>query len=326
MSRIADKLQRISRALHYRFGIEQALYDKSGAHDVVVMYHNILPQARPDVNIRNLAADEFEKHLKYYKMRYDVVPLQQLFEGKANHPRLALTFDDGLVNNLRYALPVLESEKVPATFFITTSWIRGESTLWPDVLSVLLSKVDSEVHYKRERFVRTSPIHFHSEVSGQQLQHVLLDEAASDILKFIQELENKCDCHPSLEVAYEDLCRIMTGEEIKLLAQSPYASVGSHCVSHHNLLQLPFLQVKEELQDSKSYLEKVTGKEVDAIAFPFGLYTREMLDIATDIGYKHQLAVNYLHTDDKSDARVINRIGLYNDRSFVEQMHLVNGF
>ncbi|MFN0032250.1 MAG: polysaccharide deacetylase family protein [Flavobacteriales bacterium] len=326
MQSITDKLQRLSREWRYALGTEQSLYHTKNPRDVVVMYHNVLPEEIPSINIRNISVENFRRHLQYFKKRYALVSLNEMFTSKSKHNRLAITFDDGLINNLRHALPVLESEKVQATFFITTSWLLGESTLWPDALSVLLSKVPHQVRYGGVNYKRTSAIHFRNELTGELIQHVLLHESPAAIEKFIEELKVTTGCNPSQMKELEDAIRVTVGEEIKLLSQSEYVTIGSHAVSHHNMTLMSDEAVMRELIDSKKYLEHATGKAVNSIAYPFGLYTRTMLNVAQHAGYTQQFAVNYLHDEDQPDVRVMNRIGLYCDRSFVEQMHLVNLF
>ena len=44
----------------------------------------------------------------------------------------AITFDDGFENNLSIAAPVLYAEKVPATIYITTSFVENNSMSWID--------------------------------------------------------------------------------------------------------------------------------------------------------------------------------------------------
>ncbi len=326
MSRLLNKLQRINRAVHYRLGIDQALYKSSAARDTIVMYHNVLPTVRTDINIRNISVDDFAKQLRYFKKRFAIVPLCEMFNSSSNSKRIALTFDDGLINNLRYALSVIEEEKVPVTFFITASWLRGQSTLWPDLLSILLSNEQKSIAFNKEIFVRTSPIHFRSEVTNQLLQQALIASDPKLVEQFISILKLRLNIETHQQAALNDLSLVMNGDEIKLLSQSLWVEIGSHCITHHNLVQLNDEQILEELMGSKNYLEKVIGKEVKSIAYPFGSYSKQILDVAEKLGYTRQLAVNYLFEDDKYDLRIRNRIGLYSDRSCIEQLHLVNEF
>lgn len=324
MSGPTEKIQRFIRQLHYAIGIENQLYRYLPAGDVIVMYHNVLPVQRSDIHLRNISQADFKKQILHFKKHFEVVSLKKLFEKKSNHSRLAITFDDGLINNLRYAAPVLEEARVPATFFITTTWINGESSLWPDELSILLSKQPSKIEFQKEVFRRTSAFHFRSERSQKTIQEVLLQCYPEEIHSFIKRLSQKTEIQPSRDQSWEDLCRIMTGDEIEQLAGNPLFEIGSHAVTHHNLTCLPFPKVADELRNSRDYLRRITGKEIESIAYPFGLYTREMVDLSESLGYTRQLAVNYLFSEDKTDPRIKSRVGLYCDRSVNEQIHQVH--
>jgi peptidoglycan/xylan/chitin deacetylase (PgdA/CDA1 family) len=323
MAAFAEKIQRSIRSLHYSLGIDQQLYRNFPATDVIVMYHNVLPKERSDIHLRHFSEIDFRNQLRYFKKRFHVVPLHKIFESSRHNNRLAITFDDGLINNLRYAAPILAEENVPATFFITTTWLHGESSLWPDRLSILLHYIASKLEFKKEVFHRKNELHFRSERTNKTIQEVLLESSPSDVSQFIQSLTKSTGINPSNMAEWEDMTRIMMGDEIKELAQNPLFEIGSHATTHSNLLKLPQEQVLNELRDSKDYLEKITSKKIDSLAYPFGNYNRDMINLAESLGYTRQLAVDFKHGDDKSDKRIRSRIGLYCDRSFSEQMHQV---
>ena len=43
---------------------------------------------------------------------------------------ITITFDDGYKDNLDYALPILEKFKVPATVYVTTRFLEGDTWMW----------------------------------------------------------------------------------------------------------------------------------------------------------------------------------------------------
>jgi peptidoglycan/xylan/chitin deacetylase (PgdA/CDA1 family) len=95
-------------------------------------------------------------------------------------------------------------------------------------------------------------------------------------------------------------------------------------VNHTNLGLSSNEEAEKEMMGSKEYLEDAIQHEVDSIAFPDGSYSESTLDLATGCGYSKLLAVNYRLDSDRSDPRILNRFGLYNDRSYIEQLHQVN--
>ena len=116
----------------------------------------------------------------------------------------------------------------------------------------------------------------------------------------------------------------MKGEEVKILSASQFVEIGSHGVSHQNLTLLSDEDVRYELTESKSYLENACGKSIDMLAFPFGLYNNSVLDIAQVAGYSFFAGVNLRDDIDTPGKLICSRLGLYNDRSVIEQLHLIN--
>ncbi len=62
--------------------------------------------------------------------------------------------------------------------------------------------------------------------------------------------------------------------------------VGSHGKSHQLLAELPDAQVERELEESKSVLEDILGKEVDSLAYPGGSFDSRVQEIAKRVGYR----------------------------------------
>jgi peptidoglycan/xylan/chitin deacetylase (PgdA/CDA1 family) len=83
----------------------------------IVVYHDV-----PAVS-----AQQFRHQLQYFSEKYEVVSLSQLANA-INHGRsvdgwLAITFDDGLKNNVEIAAPLLKKFGFTACFFVTTGFV-----------------------------------------------------------------------------------------------------------------------------------------------------------------------------------------------------------
>ena len=69
----------------------------------------------------------FEAQVKFLKINYTIVSLEELArgvqEGTLEGRHVALTFDDGFLDNYTNAFPVLRRLSIPATFFVSTQFI-----------------------------------------------------------------------------------------------------------------------------------------------------------------------------------------------------------
>lgn len=101
---------------------------------VVVAFHRV--QDGEDSQGLSIGRDMFERHCRFFKRHFDVVPLRDLVsrleEGRRVDRMLAITFDDGYQDNFVNARPVLEELSLPATFFVVSRWIGTDTWPWWD--------------------------------------------------------------------------------------------------------------------------------------------------------------------------------------------------
>ena len=101
---------------------------------VAVAFHRVRDTNRADgltVGVRM-----FEEYCRFFQRHFRVVRLQSLVEklerGLPLNRELAITFDDGYLDNYENAAPVLERLSLPATFFVVTQWIGTDVVPWWD--------------------------------------------------------------------------------------------------------------------------------------------------------------------------------------------------
>lgn len=74
--------------------------------------------------------------------------------------------------------------------------------------------------------------------------------------------------------------------------QSDGISFGSHTVNHDDLGTLSYKQQLSTLVDSRMTLEKILGKKIESVAYPFGKYNKTTLTAAQNAGYKIGFTAN----------------------------------
>jgi peptidoglycan/xylan/chitin deacetylase (PgdA/CDA1 family) len=105
------------------------------------------------------------------------------------------------------------------------------------------------------------------------------------------------------------------------LSKSKWATIGSHGYYHNDLAKIPVSSSNEEMTRSRQFLESITGKEVKALAFPYGSYTKEVTKKAKDAGYSQLLATEFLFPDDTNDTSLRERLTINPFISNINQMH-----
>lgn len=103
----------------------------------------------------------------------------------------------------------------------------------------------------------------------------------------------------------------MSPEQIKEVSESELVEIGSHTVYHPNLTNISSEKVKQEVVESKKYLEELLGKDIYGFCYPFGDYNELAKNAVREAGYKYALSYNHRPKDDITDLFEINRTGVW---------------
>lgn len=88
--------------------------------------------------------------------------------------------------------------------------------------------------------------------------------------------------HNSGELAQEVK---LTDAEVQKLVASGLIEIGSHTLTHANLANLNDEQRQEELNESRTKLQALTGQSIESFAYPFGIYSDVDVKAALKAGY-----------------------------------------
>lgn len=108
---------------------------QEGAQRVSILcYHRVNDDLRDSVT---LGVDHFESQISLIKRDYHVVRPQDIVSGEIDRtsprPIVAVTFDDGYLDNFTNAVPVLRRHGVPAAFFVSTGIVGTDRQFAHDV-------------------------------------------------------------------------------------------------------------------------------------------------------------------------------------------------
>jgi len=110
-------------------GITDRRLERSRGRAAVLMYHRVLPDSADVSNIEPgmyVRASTFARHLEWLSSRFHVGTLGSLFDDPSSsdqRPTVALTFDDGWLDNLTVAWPLLQQAQLRATIFLVRDWV-----------------------------------------------------------------------------------------------------------------------------------------------------------------------------------------------------------
>lgn len=106
-----------------------------------------------------------------------------------------------------------------------------------------------------------------------------------------------------------DLPNNLTTWQLKEIADSDLIEVGAHTMNHTYLADLPLQRMKDEVEQSKKYLEKNFRTRVTSFAYPYGAFDNMVIDVVKKAGIRTAVTtINGIFAQD------INRFFLYRIR------------
>jgi hypothetical protein len=84
--------------------------------------------------------------------------------------------------------------------------------------------------------------------------------------------------------------------------------IGSHSLTHANLVWLDDKELMKELRNSRIILEDITGKPVKSLSFPFGSWNKRVWNAAKSAGYEYATAYR---GHKRVDAGILPVLGVY---------------
>ncbi len=295
--RIKYRLGLLLKSILFKLGFGKLLLkDRYGER--ILLFHGIDRIGETRFNSRFISKVFFEEFIKYITTHYNVLSLDDFYQKKfkKNTLNIAITFDDGYMNNYTYAVPVLEKYNVPACFYITTIHKKAPY-LWADFLDLVSYHTEKqEIVFERDLYQKNIKREFI--LNGISMKNVA-KTLPYDALKLIYDVF-KDDWNDLPTEEYEDYWKLMDTTQIKEIAKNPLFTIGSHSETHASLIDIPLEEAKREILNSKHELESICEQTITEFAFPFGYYNKEIANYCQEIGFERLLLVDY---NTKADAK-----------------------
>jgi peptidoglycan/xylan/chitin deacetylase (PgdA/CDA1 family) len=317
-------------------GIKKILKTIFKRQVIILMYHRI---ANPSTDPWELAVDakNFEDHLQILKRDYNVQPLpkiiEQLQQKKIKRKCIAITFDDGYIDNYSTAKPLLEKYNLPATFFITSKNIDSKDEFWWDELGKIFlqspilppelsleingnpfyynlapeSVLTEELQNRHANFVAYKPDTLRSSLY-YKLWEFFSPMPAKEQLQLMKQIREWAGVNESSREEYG----CMSSYQAEDMSSDNLFSIGGHTMSH---LSLPShekeIQYKEILMN-KIYLENITGKKINLFAYPSGNYNDSTIEVLKQVHFKAAFTTNAQPVKKRSDPYTLGRFQVNN--------------
>jgi hypothetical protein len=119
LNRIFNKTKRSFIHAQYSIGFTQKRINPGKIGNHIIMYHGVALVENKKFNQRFIGVHNLKKQLIYLKKNANLISMTDFFEEKfdATKNNVAITFDDGFLNNYTYAVPLLEELKNRSSTF-----------------------------------------------------------------------------------------------------------------------------------------------------------------------------------------------------------------
>ena len=272
---------------------------------VVLMYHGVPPDGSDQVTART-----FERHVQCLKNRFDLVAARESDRKRIRGGRIqvVLTFDDGFRNNAEVVAPILRRHRIPAEFFVSSRHSTPGRYLWFAYLRALERWFPWRLFsFRGETFSMAAG---ERQQSIQRLRDILLGlrphpgamyDAIDNELPRLEDFVGE----PALAGHYAG----MTAEQVGDLAAEPLFSVGVHTVDHPLLTRCEPDEARRQIDANRTWLESVCGRRCEAVAYPGGDYSADLIQICQTRGFSRGYVVaRQLRTRSPLERE---RIGIY---------------
>lgn len=268
----------------------------SGTFSAAILAYHRVADLTPDSHALCTPPEVFRAHMAFLRDNFSPIGLEDLVRaaasGRIPERAVAVTLDDGYLDALTVASPILTDLGIPATFFVNTDRLNEEHERWWDVLErVFLSAA-------------TLPSTLALEVGGQDLQvPTRTAEQCADALASLNRIAWPLDAYARADMAARVLAwsaadpsprmthRVLTGEEVRELAGRPGHSIGAHTTHHLALTTQPAATMRREVFENKLALEGTLQQTVHLFAYPYGDFNAEVLTTVRAAGFRAAVTV-----------------------------------
>ena len=267
---------------------------------ILLLYHRVTELAT-DPQLLAVSPKHFAEHLDVLRrvaLPMKIADLVARADRGASDPGVAITFDDGYADNLLEAAPLLRRFDTPATVFVASGNLgSAREFFWDELDRIFLQPgvLPAELMVESQRFNLNAGAEY---LPGGWELHRSWDVTRTDVPTARQRVyRDVCGLIHQMPTALRESTlrqirgwagvaeigrpshRVMTRDEVRMLAADGLVEVAAHTVTHPLLAIESDEHQRTEIGGSKATLEETLDRSVSGFSYPFG--TRRSYSAAT---------------------------------------------
>jgi len=225
----------------------------------VLERHDPLQPDEPD-------ATQFAAQMDLIAELCTVLPLSQaverLYAGTLPPRAACITFDDGYLNNLTVAAPIMRARGIPATVFVSTGYI-GNGRMFNDTVIESVRRAGAELDLSDIGLGRYTFADDRARVRAidqilTSVKHLEFDQRLAKAAALEQRVGGGL---PNNLMMSEAHIRELHGLGIE---------IGAHTITHPILCRIDAAAARREIGASREILQGITGASIPLFAYPNG--------------------------------------------------------
>ncbi len=289
----------------------------------ILAYHRVWDEAPEtfafDEELISASSEDFHRQMSWAKRHFEILSFADLHVcAQENRPwprrALIVTFDDGYADNYTHAFPILKELNLPATIFLSTSYIEAPRLFWWDLIAYCVK----QTKLSKIKLPDVSPqaLSFESERARRVTINKILSwiKSVPDNVKniFLEKLPEL------LQVSLPDdisSATQMSWHQVREMAQNGI-EFGGHSVTHPILSNIGARQLETEIAECKREIEDHLGRETLVFSYPNGQSNPAVHKAVQRAGYAYSTAYSPGVAHPAAGSYSLPRIAVETDFSF----------
>jgi peptidoglycan/xylan/chitin deacetylase (PgdA/CDA1 family) len=236
---------------------------------------------------------------------------------------VVVTFDDGYVDALDAAHPLLHAHDVPATLFVSTGNVGRAGEFWWDELEHLLLRpvalppalqltsataarrweLGPAAEYDARTHEHTRHLHVFDAPAGtrQAFYYAVWQWLFPIAHEERQRLLGEIARWAGVERAPRASFRTLRPDEIRAVADGGLVEIGAHTVTHPPLALHSVEAQRREVVGSRDALREILGRPVTSFSYPHGEHSTDTVGLVRDAGFVRACTVESGRVHARSD-------------------------
>ncbi len=280
----------------------------------ILEYHGISADHREWEG--TISQQRFRRHLRWLKQHFSFTTVagaaRLLASGELDRDWCVITFDDGYLNNFENAWPVLRELDLPATIYLTSSFLDGRE-LWFDVARRALTTclepgaADATPPWVAERLAESLGA-WPPTLELESAMRLLKSKSADERMETVRQLQAAGLDLPAAAAP-------MSWDQARELQQAGI-ELGAHTVEHPILSKLDRQCQEAEIRGSIERLTEELGRRPTTFAMPNGSqadYNADTLEVLASLGIEAACTTRRGSCSPGSNPLELPRLGVGSD-------------